>query len=99
MFGCLLFAILDYTKRPRFLYKYKIQPGTNAPPDRNKMIRLVKTVTLNLAIGFVGLASMWPYFKMFGDPDVRKVPAVHEFFFYLLMCILCHDAAFYHGHR
>ncbi len=38
--GSGLYAILDYTQRPMALYKYKIQPGTNNPPDWAKMTKV-----------------------------------------------------------
>lgn len=32
--------LLDYAQWPHFLYKYKINPGTNAPPPTAKVIKV-----------------------------------------------------------
>ncbi len=37
--GTAFFMLLDYAKWPHFLYKYKMNPGANAPPDRKKVIK------------------------------------------------------------
>ena len=38
--GVAFFMLLDYAQRPHFLYKYKINPGTNAPPQTTKVIKV-----------------------------------------------------------
>ena len=40
--GAVLFMALDYFQRPHFLYKYKINPGKNAPPPLKKVIKVGK---------------------------------------------------------
>ena len=32
--------LMDYTQKPGFLMKYKIQEGKNAPPDTKKTIKV-----------------------------------------------------------
>ena len=32
--------LMDYTQKPAFLMKYKIQEGKNAPPDTAKLIKV-----------------------------------------------------------
>ena len=36
----LLFMILDFTKTPRFLCKYKTQPGMNEPPKLRNVMKV-----------------------------------------------------------
>ena len=36
------FLILDFTQAPRFLYKYKTQPGMNEPPNMRNVIKVYK---------------------------------------------------------
>ena len=36
----LLFMILDFTQRPRFLCKYKTQPGMNEPPNLKNVMKV-----------------------------------------------------------
>jgi len=38
-----LYIFLDVTNRPKFLRKYKIQPGTNEPIDKKKIISSYST--------------------------------------------------------
>jgi hypothetical protein len=33
---------MDYTQRPAFLMKYKIQPGKNTPPDIKQVVKVRK---------------------------------------------------------
>ena len=34
-----LYMVLDFTQRPKFLHKYKTQPGTNEPPNMRKFVK------------------------------------------------------------
>jgi hypothetical protein len=36
----LAFMLLDYAQWPKFLIKYKINPGKNAPPPTQKVIKV-----------------------------------------------------------
>ena len=36
----LIFMLMDYTQKPSFLMRYKIQPGKNAPPPTSKVIKV-----------------------------------------------------------
>ena len=36
----LAFLLLDYTQFPKFLMKYKVQPGKNEPPDNKKVFKV-----------------------------------------------------------
>ena len=38
--GVAFFMLLDYAQWPHFLYKYKINPGENAPPPTSKVIKV-----------------------------------------------------------
>ena len=35
-----VYMLMDYTQKPGFLMKYKIQEGKNAPPDTKKTIKV-----------------------------------------------------------
>ena len=37
----LIYTLIDVTNKPKFLMKYKIQPGTNEPVDQTKLKRLI----------------------------------------------------------
>ena len=38
--SALIFMLIDYTQKPAFLMKYKIQPGKNIPPDTKQVIKV-----------------------------------------------------------
>ena len=42
--GAVFFMALDYARWPHFLYKYKINPGKNAPPEKTKVIKVRETL-------------------------------------------------------
>ena len=35
-----MFMLMDYSQKPAFLMKYKIQPGKNVPPDTKQVIKV-----------------------------------------------------------
>lgn len=35
-----LYTFMDVTNRPKFLRKYKVQPGANEPVDRDRLIKV-----------------------------------------------------------
>ena len=37
-----IYTFMDVTNRPKFLRKYKLQPGTNEPVDKNKLMDLIR---------------------------------------------------------
>ena len=43
----LAFLLMDFTQRPAFLMKYKIQPGKNTPPNTAKVIKVSKTAKMS----------------------------------------------------
>jgi hypothetical protein len=36
----LAFLYMDYFQTPKFLMKYKVQPGKNQPPDSKKVLKV-----------------------------------------------------------
>ena len=37
-----IYTLIDVTNKPKFLMKYKVQPGTNEPVDPTKLKHLIK---------------------------------------------------------
>ena len=54
-----LYMILDFTQRPKFLHKYKTQPGTNEPPNMKKFVKVSFAKFIN-ETGY----SITQYYKM-----------------------------------
>ena len=43
-----LYAIMDYTQKPAFFMKYKIQPTKNIPPDTKKVLKVTSICSIKL---------------------------------------------------
>jgi fatty acid hydroxylase domain-containing protein 2 len=96
----MIYVLLDVTNKPKFLRKYKIQPGTNEPIENQKLIKVILDVIFNQM--FVGIpftiaayyASTWR-----GIPDVRKLPNFQTVLIDIAICILVEEFGFYYSHR
>ena len=44
-----LYAIMDYTQKPAFFMKYKIQPTKNIPPDTKRVLKVTLTVLIAMS--------------------------------------------------
>lgn len=98
--GAVFFLALDYAQWPHFLYKYKINPGKNAPPEMSKVIKLVKVVSFNLGMCLPLMHGGWHCrYNQCLEADVYSVPSVYSLLGYLTVAALCHDVLFYHAHR
>ena len=49
-FTSTLYGILDFTQRPKFLHKYKTQPGTNETPNLRELLKVWQTLEVNVHI-------------------------------------------------
>ena len=47
----LIYLLIDYTQFPKFLMKYKVQPGKNEPPDTKKVLKALALVFFNQLMG------------------------------------------------
>merc|ERR1711884_234208 len=85
-----IYSYFDVTSTPKFLRKYKIQPGTNEPVDSKKFKLLVQTVFINTFIfgpPFFTLGhKLWGWR---GRQDYKVLPEFHtvvlEFLFFLIV--------------
>lgn len=97
-FGALLYSILDFTQKPKFLQKYKTQPGTNGPPNLKKVFKLLLFVHFNQGLNFLWGWLLAPL-TVANAKSVYYVPSSTAFYGYMLAAMLCHDTWFYHAHR
>jgi len=94
-----LYAILDFTQRPNFLMKYKIQPDKNVPVDTKRFLKVVLTCFINELMSTPILMIGYRRWSEQSNPDIRYVPDVYTTFATLFVCMVCHDTLFYHFHR
>jgi len=94
-----LYMLMDYTQKPGFLMKYKIQEGKNTPPNTAKTIKVILTVLFNQSLAIPASMIHFKEWEKQSNPDVRYVPTTFDTFVTLMICMLGHDFVFYHGHK
>ncbi|XP_059622725.1 fatty acid hydroxylase domain-containing protein 2-like [Phlebotomus argentipes] len=96
-----LYLLMDITEKPAFLRKYKIQPGTNEPMNREKLTKLLKTVLFNqFVIGFPMAFLNWHVMKERVDMNVVELfPSPARILLDLIVCLLLNEIGFYYSHR
>ncbi|XP_055844835.1 fatty acid hydroxylase domain-containing protein 2 [Episyrphus balteatus] len=95
-----IYTFLDLTNRPRFLRKYKIQPGTNEPVDRHRLTKVITRVIANqIFVGTPIALLSYKLMKFRGLTSIRDLPTFHWVCFELTMCIMMEEIGFYYSHR
>ncbi|XP_055371413.1 fatty acid hydroxylase domain-containing protein 2-like [Condylostylus longicornis] len=96
-----LFTYMDITGKPKFLRKYKIQPGTNEPVETKKLINAILVVLFNQF--FVAGITTYLTFHYIRDakimPPVRELPTIYRFLTDLLGSLVLTEISFYYSHR
>lgn len=94
------YTFMDVTNRPKFLRKYKVQPGTNEPVERKRLAQVIFTVLINQTL--VGIPmTLLAYRAMTqrGFAPFRELPTFHWVLFELAMFIVIEEIGFYYSHR
>lgn len=95
-----LFTIMDVTNKPKFLRKYKIQPGTNEPVDKKRLLQVIITVLINQFLVGVPMTVMaYNAMARRGFASVRELPTFHWVLFELAVFIVIEEIGFYYSHR
>ncbi|XP_060662825.1 fatty acid hydroxylase domain-containing protein 2 [Drosophila nasuta] len=97
-----IFTLMDITNRPRFLRKYKIQPGQNEPVDLGRLWHAVKVVLFNLTV--VNLLTIWVLFELVlvhssSHLDIRVLPSFGRVVRDFAVLIVLEEIMFYYAHR
>ncbi|EDS36030.1 C-4 methylsterol oxidase [Culex quinquefasciatus] len=95
-----LFVLMDVTNRPRFLRKYKTQPGMNEPLEWDGLWKVVKTILFNQTV--IGVPLTYVGFHTAGKsnlPDVRVLPTGWEVLRDLAVSLFFAEVGFYYVHR
>lgn len=100
---CGVFLIFDVTNKPRFLSRYKTQPKTNEPIDREKLRDAIKTVLFNqLVINNVAITIAYliiEKFELWNQIDVMATPSFPKLMLNLVGCTTIYEVIFYYNHR
>jgi len=96
-----IFTIMDITNRPKFLRKYKIQPGHNEPVDLGRLWHAIKVVLFNLTV--VNLITTWLLFKLvfklYNSHHIRELPSFGIVVRDFIVFIFLEEILFYYAHR
>ncbi|XP_055612905.1 fatty acid hydroxylase domain-containing protein 2-like isoform X1 [Uranotaenia lowii] len=98
-----LFLFMDITNRPKWMRKYKMQPGTNEPLTIPQLTKLLKTAYFNLIV--VGIPSVaafyWIGIVMGRNPadQMDQLPSVGDVVQAMGVFALTYEVMFYYSHR
>ncbi|EFX68663.1 hypothetical protein DAPPUDRAFT_259813 [Daphnia pulex] len=86
---------------PKWILKYKIQPGTNEPVDFQKVIQTAKVVLINQWFLTVPLLHINYYVKKMNHtmPDFSELPTLQRLFFDLTVFLVIDEIGLYYVHR
>lgn len=95
-----VYTLLDITNRPSYLRRYKIQPGTNEPVDKARLLQVIFQVIFNQIV--VGLPLAYLSYQLMtyrGFPPVRELPTFQSTLFQFAILIIIEEFGFYYSHR
>jgi sterol desaturase/sphingolipid hydroxylase (fatty acid hydroxylase superfamily) len=94
-FSVLDFGNFEWTKR------YKIQPNTNQPVNKNKFIKAVLQVLFNqFVVGPLMASVMMPILRYRGvNFTAENIPGLATFLRHLVGYAVCEEIGFYYSHR
>lgn len=95
-----LYTMLDVTNRPAFMRRFKVQPGTNEPVDKDRLRRVIRQVIFNQI--FTGLPMLYVLYHTLSPqtPElIRKLPTFTTVLWQLIVCVLIEEPGFYYSHR
>ncbi|XP_075155669.1 fatty acid hydroxylase domain-containing protein 2-like [Haematobia irritans] len=96
------YTFMDITNRPKFVRKYKIQPGKNEPVETKKLIEGILNVLMNQTI--VGIPMYYVlYHTLFkircNDTSIRELPTLQKILFDIVVVSIMEEFNFYYIHR
>lgn len=99
LFGA-IYTILDLIDKPAALKRYKIQPGTNEPVDKDRLIKVICYVLFNQVIIHFPFATFcYTIMKWRGPPPLRTLPTFHWVLVEMAIFLIVEEIAFYYSHR
>ncbi|XP_078480996.1 zinc finger protein isoform X2 [Ciona intestinalis] len=93
------FMFLDFTGKPKFLHKYKIQKDKNIPVEPARFLHCCRVAFRNelLSCGMVML--LYPIMKYTGMTCQAPLPPIWKGFLHFVAFVLVDEFIFYYSHR
>jgi len=86
--------------RPQWVARFKMQPGTNEPIDREKLVQGLKVVVANqLFVTFPTFFVMYPLFKLRGCSISLPLPSFNWVLVEFVVFLAVEEVLFYYIHR
>ncbi|XP_053402205.1 fatty acid hydroxylase domain-containing protein 2-like isoform X2 [Mercenaria mercenaria] len=96
----LLFLYTDLYGLPKWMLKYKTQPGKNQPVDRGNLKKLLNQLTVNyLVVGIPYGVLHYILHKLRGSDLSYNFPTAMEFIIHFTACVIMEEITFYYSHR
>ncbi|XP_063709219.1 fatty acid hydroxylase domain-containing protein 2-like [Culicoides brevitarsis] len=94
-----LYLIMDLTKKPNFLQKYKM--NRNEVPITWPLLKeIIVTVVFNQIFVSITVSTiLYPILPLRGLPPIRKMPTIPEFLFQIYGCWFLREFVFFYMHR
>lgn len=95
-----IYLYMDVTGRPKFMRKFKSQPGTNEPVDGPKLKKALKLVVFNqIVVSLIVLNCFLAALNIRGHQDTKVLPTLPRIIMELIVCAFCYEFFFYYSHR
>jgi sterol desaturase/sphingolipid hydroxylase (fatty acid hydroxylase superfamily) len=96
-----VFAFFDLTLSPKQLRKYKTQPGTNEPMNKNKFLGMMAQVVFNGTI--MAVPTVYGLYRLrewiYGvDMTIPALPALSTMVWQIVLCMLIEEILFFYVH-
>ncbi|KAL4234395.1 Fatty acid hydroxylase domain-containing protein 2 [Mactra antiquata] len=96
----LAFLYADIYGKPRWMLKYKVQPGKNQPVDKKNLQKLINQLTVNYVI--VGLPYGVLHYILHtlrGSDLTWTLPSLKDFIVHFTFAVIMEEITFYYSHR
>ena len=96
----LLYTFLDVTVKPESLRRYKIQPGTNEPVSKKRLMQVIAQVFINQSV--VQYLASLVFYKLAVARGIGiglKLPTFERVIAEFVMMVLVEEIGFYYTHR
>jgi fatty acid hydroxylase domain-containing protein 2 len=91
---------MDITGKPKFFRKYKTQPETNFPLDKQKFFKASIRCFINQTVVQIPLTiGLYRISVIFGRPDLRMTTTFPKLMLDFFIISIVYEFAFYYLHR
>lgn len=96
------YTFLDMTGMPKFLRKYKTQPGMNEPLEYKNLSKVIKQVLFNQIVVGLALTAVTVFLQLEQFTQMSRievVPSFKKILQDLVVCSVAQEICFYYAHR